>query len=99
MEIRSSTNVVPAGTPGVRPQRRSAGGADEGSTSFTHSQALHDALAAEPEIREGRVAQLRRLQSDSAGGYPSPQVLKQVSGLIADRLSDPSGEPDSQASH
>ena len=99
MEIRSSTNVVPAGTPGVKPQRRSAGGADESPMSFTHSQALHDALASEPEIREGRVAQLKRLQAGSEGGYPSAQILKRVSTLLADRLSDAQGESDSQASH
>lgn len=92
MEIRSSTTVVPTGTAGVRPQRRSATEADEGAASFTNTQALHDALAAEPEVRSDQVDRVRQALSESGEEYPSAAVLKKVSNLIADRIASSDDE-------
>lgn len=87
MEIRSSTNVPPAGTAGVRTPRRAAADPDDGTASFANSQALQDALVAQPEVRSGQVARLRQILSDSGGAYPPAGILKKVSTLLADRIS------------
>lgn len=96
MEIRSSTTVVPTGTTGVRAKRQAAadGDADDGAVSFSNSQALHDALGAEPEVRSGAVDRLRATLAESGRDYPPAAVLKKVSNLIADRVAS---APEDQA--
>lgn len=86
MEIRSSTNVPPAGTAGVRTPRRAAADPDDGTASFASSRALQDALIAEPEVRTGQVDRLRQVLSDSGGEYPPAAIVKKVSVLLADRI-------------
>ncbi len=87
MEIRSSTNVAPAGTAGVRTPRRAAADPEEAAASFPGSQALQDALVAEPEVRSGQVDRLRQTLAESGGDYPPAAVLKKVSTLLSGRLS------------
>ena len=86
MEIRSSTNVPPAGTAGVRTPRRAAADPEDNAASFLGSQALQEALVAEPEVRSGQVDRLRQTLADASGDYPPAAVLKKVSTLLSGHL-------------
>lgn len=88
--------MVPTGTTGVRAKRQAVadGDADDGAVRFSNSEALQDALGAEPEVRSGAVDRLRQALADSGRDYPPAAVLRKVSNLIADRLAS---APEDQA--
>jgi hypothetical protein len=85
MEVNTSYSTGALGgmapQPPFAPAARTAAAPD----SFASSKALEQAVRNLPASRPDALAQARALAADP--NYPSPEVLRQVSSLLADSLS------------
>ena len=84
MEV--NTNFSASGVGGVTPQKPFARAAKTAAATdaFVKSNALDGAVKKLPASRPEAVARARELAADPA--YPSADTLRQVSSLLADRL-------------
>jgi len=88
MEVNTSFSA--GGVGGITPQRPFAPAARTAAApdSFASSNALEGAVRNLPASRPEAVAQARALAADP--NYPSPDILRQISSLLADRLTSES---------
>jgi len=86
MKIDSTSNSRPLGTPvgQVSTPARLTATADR--TSFQQTDVLNGALADIPNSRPEAVARAQQLIHDS--GFPSPQVIHDISRLLVAALQD-----------
>jgi hypothetical protein len=84
MEINTNMNV--SGVNGLIPPGRSAAAAKTApdTASFTRSAGLEAALKGLPESRPEAVTQAKQLINDP--GYPSSDMIKQLSQFLAPQL-------------
>jgi hypothetical protein len=88
MEVNTSFSA--SGVGGIPPQRPFVPAAKTAAApdSFASSNALERAVRNLPASRPEAVAQARELAADP--NYPSPDILRQVSSLLADALTSES---------
>jgi hypothetical protein len=90
MEV--NTNMRGGGVDGITPPQRSTTAASNPAgaapDSFASSNALDSALKNLPASRPDAVARAKALAADP--NYPSADTLRQVSSLLAQRLTSPS---------
>jgi hypothetical protein len=88
MEV--NTNFSAGGVGGITPQKPAAPAVKTAAApdAFARSNALEQAVKNLPASRPEAVAQARELAADP--NYPPADVLRQVSHLLADRLSSAS---------
>jgi len=84
MEVNTSLSA--GGVGGITPQKPFASAAKNAAApdSFASSNALERAVRNLPASRPEALAQARALAADP--NYPSPDILRQISTLLADRL-------------
>lgn len=86
MKIDSTTNLGPIGTPVGQISTPARASATDDGTNFQQTEVLNGAMADVPTVRPEAVVAAHQLIRDSS--YPSPQVIHDLSRVLAAALQD-----------